>query len=82
MLYSENLPRLCIVMRPFICQKIGRNSKGVRRHNWKTSENEPENQFFGLISWNFQDFIKNRNMPYTSLLVQISKEFERIYLGE
>ena len=52
------------------------------RRNWKTSKNEPENGFFGLISWNFQDFIENRNMPCTSLLVQISKEFDRIYLGE
>ena len=37
-------------------------------------------QFFDLISWNFQDFIKNRNMPWNSLLVHISKEFDRIYL--
>ena len=59
-------------------KKMGRK----RRRNWKTSENEPENGFFGLISWNFQDFIKNHNMPCTSLLVQISKEFDRIYLGE
>ena len=41
-----------------------------------------KNGIFGLISWNFQDFIKNRNMPCTSLLVQISEEFDRIYLGE
>ena len=79
MLYSQNLTWLCIFMRPVICQKkLGRN----RWCNRKTYENEPGNGFFGLISWNFQDFIKNRNMPCTSLLVQISKEFDRIYLGE
>ena len=54
-------------------KKLGRNSQGVRRHNWKTSESKSENQFFGLISWNFQDFTKNCNMSCTSLLVQISK---------
>ena len=53
-----------------------------RRRNRKTSENKPENQFFGLISWNFWDFVKNRNMPCTSLLFQISEEFDHIYLGK
>ena len=63
---------------PSFAKKLGRK----RRRNGKSSKNEPENQFFGLISWNSQDSIKSRNMPCTSLLVQISKEFDCIYLGE
>ena len=27
--------------------------EGVRGREQKTSQNEPENEFFGLISWNF-----------------------------
>ena len=34
-------------------KKLGRNSNGVIERKRKTSESEPENQFFGLISWNF-----------------------------
>ena len=40
-------------------------------------------KFFGLISWNFQDYIKNRNicdaLYCTALLFQISKESDRIW---
>ena len=39
--------------------------------------------FFGLISWNFQGYIKKRNtfdaLYCTALLVQISKESDRIW---
>ena len=31
---------------------------GVTHGAWKTSEREPENQFFGLISWNFRTVSK------------------------
>ena len=65
-------------MRPFICKKLGRNSQGVGGHKQKTSEKEPGNQFFGLISWNFQDYIKNRN-ECDALLFQISKESNGIW---
>ena len=39
--------------------------------------------FFCLISWNFEEYIKKRNicdvLPYTTLLVQIAREFDRIW---
>ena len=82
MLYQLNLPRLCILMRPFIWQKMGRNSLGVRGRKWKISEKEPENQFFGLISCNFQDYMKNHNicdlLYCTAWLFQILKKSDRI----
>ena len=37
--------------RAVLCgRRLGCNSWGVRRRKSKTSQNEPENQFFGLIS--------------------------------
>ena len=62
---------------------MGRNSQGGRGRNRKTSEKEPENQFFAFISWNFQDYIKNRKLRdalyCTALLLQISKESDHIW---
>ena len=64
-------------------KKFGHNSQGVRGRNWKSSEKKPKKQFFGLISWNFQDYIKKCMicdiLPCTALLVQISKESESIW---
>ena len=66
-----------------LAKKLGRNSQGVGGRKQKTSEEEPENQFFGLISWNFQNYIKNRNacdaLYCTRLLFQISKESDSIW---
>ena len=55
--------------------KLERHPKGVRGRARKTSEKKPKIQIFGLISWNFQDSIKNRNiyhaLPCTASLVKI-----------
>ena len=32
---------------------------GVTEHGQKTSQEKPNNWFFSLISWNFEDYIKN-----------------------
>ena len=57
---------------------LGRNSQGVGWRKQKTSEKEPGNQLFGLISWSFQDYIKNPN-ECDVLLFQISKESDCIW---
>ena len=49
-------------MIPFIWAKIGASPYGERGRGPKTSENQPQNEVFGLISWNFQDYIKNRHL--------------------
>ena len=46
--------------------------------NEKASEKEPGNQFFGLISWSFQDYVKNR-YEFDLLLFQLLKESDRIW---
>ena len=59
MLSWWNLPGLCITIRTFIWKKLGRGQQGVKGRGQKTSEKKPKNPCFGIISWNFQDFIKN-----------------------
>ena len=70
-------------MTPFIWQKIGASLIGRKRAWLKNQWKKPKNRFFGLISWNFQYYIKNRitcdTLPWTVLLVQISKESDRIW---
>ena len=49
----------------------------------KTSEKSPKNWFFGLIFWNFQHYIKNRNicdtLPCTELLVRFLYKLDLIW---
>ena len=47
MLYSWNLLWFCIFVRPFIWQiELGVKNRASEGRNEKTSQNEPENQFF------------------------------------
>ena len=69
-----NLPRLRIFMRPFIWQKIGTSHIGCKRAWLKNFWKRAQKCVFGLISWNFQNCIKNYNicdtLPCTASLVK------------
>ena len=59
-------------MRPFIFQTLGRHPYGKREHGPETSENQLQNEVFGLISSNFQHYLKKRNkcdVKYCSALL-------------
>ena len=75
MLWRWNLAWLCIFMRHFIWQKGWAWHKGVGGRGQKTSKKTPKIRFFGSISWNFQDYIKNRNicdtLPCTASLEKV-----------
>ena len=58
---------------------------GERGLGPKTSGNQSQNELFVLISWNFQQYIKNRNIcdvkHCPALLLQIPKESECIWVS-
>ena len=62
MLYRWNLPGLCISMSLSFAQMLGRRPYGARGRDPETSENQPQNEVFGLISSNFQYYLKNCNI--------------------
>ena len=62
MLYRKNFPKLWSPWDLSFAQILGRHSYGKRGLSSETSENQPQNEVFGLISSNFQHCIKNRNI--------------------
>ena len=77
MMWRWNLPGLWISMRPFIWQKIWVPPLGHGRVWPKNLKKKTKNCFFGLISWNFQYYIKTVIYVIVNIGLHYCSKFEK-----